>query len=178
MLVLDSGCGLGAGLMYLEKKEPNWILTGCTIFEYQHKFILTKIPRHNFGASLKLYDNIKGQYDVIYSIKALIHSTNLSNMLQIWSQRLNAGGLVVTIDDFIAKDVAETTVETQSDRVASGTEAELQLLCQSWLASSLMTVKGVIDEAKAHRLELAKYFDIGGGLSGGGIQSFESGAQD
>mmetsp|Transcript_64507 Transcript_64507/g.76385 ORF Transcript_64507/g.76385 Transcript_64507/m.76385 type:complete len:234 (+) Transcript_64507:116-817(+) len=161
MSVLDARCGLGAGLMYLEKKEPNWNLTGYTISEYQHKFILTKLLRHNFGASLKSYDDIKGQFDVIYSIKALIHSTNFSHTLQIWSQRLNTGGLVVVIDDFIAKDAAEMTAETQSDGVASGTEAELQLFCQSWLASSLSTVEGIIDEAKAHGLELVKDFDVG-----------------
>mmetsp|Transcript_62465 Transcript_62465/g.73980 ORF Transcript_62465/g.73980 Transcript_62465/m.73980 type:complete len:107 (+) Transcript_62465:99-419(+) len=85
----------------------------------QHKFILTKLLRHTFGASLKSYDDIEGQFDIIYSIEALIHSTNLSHTTQIWSQSLNAGGLVVVIDDFIAKDVSETTAETQSDGVAS-----------------------------------------------------------
>ena len=65
------------------------------------------------------------------------------------------------IDDFIAKDAAEMTAETQSDGVASGTEAELLLFCQSWLASSHSTVEGIIDEAKAHGLELVKDFDVG-----------------
>eukprot|EP00586_Coscinodiscus_wailesii_P005733 CAMPEP_0172479728 /NCGR_PEP_ID=MMETSP1066-20121228/4505_1 /TAXON_ID=671091 /ORGANISM="Coscinodiscus wailesii, Strain CCMP2513" /LENGTH=46 /DNA_ID= /DNA_START= /DNA_END= /DNA_ORIENTATION= len=32
--VLDARCGLGAGLMYLEKKKSNWSLTGYTISEY------------------------------------------------------------------------------------------------------------------------------------------------
>ena len=37
--------------------------------------------------------------------------------------RTDLADVVVVIDDFIAKDAAETTAETQSDEVASGTEA-------------------------------------------------------
>jgi len=68
---------------------------------------------------------------------------------------------VVVIDDFIAKDAAETTAETQSDGVAGGTEAELQLFRQSWMTNSLTSVEGITDEAKAHGLELVKDFDVG-----------------
>jgi 2-polyprenyl-3-methyl-5-hydroxy-6-metoxy-1,4-benzoquinol methylase len=126
--VMDGGCGLGSGLMWMEQRHPQWHLTGYTVSEEQYKFINQKLPKHQFHANLESYDNLDDgvQYDFIYSIEAIIHSTDIKKTMEIWSSHLAPGGIIAIIDDFVS---AGTDIN----------EDGVQAFAKSWLANSLVT---------------------------------------
>ncbi|KAL7531943.1 hypothetical protein ACHAXR_004323, partial [Thalassiosira sp. AJA248-18] len=109
--VFDAGCGLGAGLMWMEQNEPQFELVGHTISEEQHKWIVEDLPKHSFEARLLSYDDpLQGDknaplFDAVYSIEAAVHSPDLKNSLKAWSDSLNPGGVIIVIDDFLSVGV-------------------------------------------------------------------------
>jgi 2-polyprenyl-3-methyl-5-hydroxy-6-metoxy-1,4-benzoquinol methylase len=125
--VLDGGCGLGAGLMWMERKQPNWKLKGHTISDDQYKFITEKLPDHSFKVNLRSYDTLDDEkYDYIFSIEALIHSPDVTKTLKEWSSHLADGGIIAIIDDFLS-------VGTSKE------DEEVVAFAKSWLANSLFT---------------------------------------
>ena len=55
--LLDAGCGIGGGLLWLERREPGWQLDGYTISEAQQRVAMTRLPLEDwwvqgFGAAL------------------------------------------------------------------------------------------------------------------------------
>ncbi|KAG7362824.1 methyltransferase domain containing protein [Nitzschia inconspicua] len=149
--VMDAGCGLGAGLMWMEQHAPQWNLTGYTISEEQHKFISETLPPHRFQARLQSFDDLSGEkhnnLDVIYSIEALIHSENMEATLQEWTQHLSPGGVIVLIDDFLASD-------------ANKTEQSVKDFAKSWLANSLVSIPELTLMAQSMGLELVEDRDL------------------
>jgi len=134
--ILDAGCGLGAGLLWFEQKEPSWKMTGYTISDVQHKFITEKIPTHKFDAKLQSYNNIDGgtSFDVIYSIEAFIHSPDYKQTLQTWFQHLADGGIVAIIDDFLSSNIYRD-------------EYEVDIFRKAWLAQAVITPSEFVETA-------------------------------
>ena len=126
--VFDGGCGLGSALMFFHDRHPDWELTGHTISEDQHKFIQEKLPKHSFQANLRSYDDIDDGifYDVIYSIEALIHSTDVEKTMKEWVAHLEPGGIIVIIDDYVSEGVNKSA-------------DDIQAFSKSWLANVLIT---------------------------------------
>jgi SAM-dependent methyltransferase len=147
--VLDAGCGLGAGLMWMEQKAPHWKLTGYTISEEQHKFITRTLPSHRFQARLQTFNDLKdeNELDVIYSIEALIHSEDINTTLNEWAQHLVPGGLIVLIDDFLASGIDKTSTDIVD-------------FAKSWLANSLVTIEELTSMTKPMGLELVEDSDL------------------
>jgi len=127
--VLDAGCGLGSGLMWMEQTEPNWNLLGHTISKDQLKFIDTKIPEHKFRVNLRSYNDIEDgeTFDLIYSIEAFIHTPDVKATVKEWASQLNEGGIIVIIDDFIQN----ANVNKDDEKITK--------FAQSWLANVLLT---------------------------------------
>ena len=103
--------------MFFEARHPTWvIMTGNTISEEQHKFIDTKLPKHKFHVNLRSYDDIDAgkQYDVIYSIDALIHSMDVKKTIKKWVEHLAPGGIVVIIDDYVTEGADKNDEEMQA----------------------------------------------------------------
>jgi len=148
--VLDGGCGLGAGLMWMEEHHPHWDLRGYTISEEQHRFIETKLPQHKFKTNLRSFNELEAgsQYDIIFSIEAFIHSTNISQTIQQWSDHLNPGGIICIIDDFVASDITDKT------------DAGMQEFAKSWLANSLFTPSDLRSVGQKFGLEVAENRDL------------------
>ncbi len=153
--VFDGGCGLGSALMFFERRHPDWKLTGNTISEEQHKFIETKLPQHKFKANLQSYDDIddvdengdKILYDVIYSIEALIHSTDVAKTMKEWAQHLAPGGIIVIIDDYVSEGVDKTADDIQN-------------FSKSWLANVLITPMEFENLANTYGLKLVENRDL------------------
>ena len=148
--VLDAGCGLGSALMWMEKKEPSWKLTGRTLSEGQLEFINNDLPKHNFDVQLGSFDDLDegATYDAIYSIEAMIHSYDIVKTLTAWSRHLHPEhGILVVIDDFLA-------------RGADKNDPEVDLFARSWLANSLYTVSELDNIARKVGLELVESRDI------------------
>jgi cyclopropane fatty-acyl-phospholipid synthase-like methyltransferase len=145
--VFDAGCGLGSGLMWMEKYHPNWVLTGNTISEGQQAFINSKLPKHKFHVNLQSYNDLEKNYDFIYSIEALIHSPNITETFQEWSSHLNEEGVIAIIDDFLADGVAPDEIDIIHFR-------------KSWLANSFTTTKEFEAICRRFGLELVEMRDL------------------
>eukprot|EP00928_Gymnodinium_smaydae_P039456 TRINITY_DN26951_c0_g1_i1.p1 TRINITY_DN26951_c0_g1~~TRINITY_DN26951_c0_g1_i1.p1 ORF type:complete len:909 (-),score=81.97 TRINITY_DN26951_c0_g1_i1:175-2901(-) len=148
--VFDAGCGLGAGLMWFEKREPTWNLVGHTVSEEQYTWIMNDLPPHRFKVALESYDKppVVGRlFDVFYSLEAAIHSPDLSHTLRMWSSRLREGGLVVIIDDFLAPGIRKD-------------DNDVVLFASSWMATSLASVDDVVRFANAAGMDLINDRDL------------------
>ena len=146
--VFDAGCGLGAGLMWFEQHEPAWKLVGHTISEDQHKWIENDLPRHDFQANLRSYDEPVGTFNAVYSIEAAVHSPNLKNSLQAWSKALLPGGVIVIIDDFLNVGIPRD-------------DPDVDLFARSWIANSVHTTTEIAHWADSMGMTLVRDRDLG-----------------
>lgn len=148
--VLDAGCGLGSGLMWMEQNEPEWDLTGHTISKGQIQFIDEKIPEHKFRVNLRSYDDLDDNrnYNFIYSIEAFIHSPSAEATLKEWSDHLSEGGIIAIIDDFV-----ETGVDPKGDE-------QFDNFAKSWLANVLLTTTELGELAEKFGLHVIEDRDL------------------
>lgn len=150
--IFDGGCGLGSALMFFEERHPEWDMTGHTISEEQHRFVEEKLPEHQFKVNLRSYDDFDsdkiGYYDVIYSIEALIHSTNIEKTMREWAKHLAPGGIVVVIDDYVAEGVDKEN------------DSALLAFAKSWMANVLITPDEYEGLANANGLKLVENRDL------------------
>ncbi len=147
--VLDGGCGLGSGLMWMEQTHPTWNLTGYTVSEEQYRFI-EKLPRHKFKVHLRSYDQLEpdSQYDFIYSIEALIHSPNVTHTMQVWASHLKPGGVMAILDDFVVGGLEEKATDG------------MQEFANSWLANSLFSTRELGEIGKKNGLQVVEDRDL------------------
>ena len=155
--VFDAGCGLGAGLMWFEQHEPKWDLVGHTISEDQHKWIVEDLPKHNFEANLRTYDEPLGDgnvlpFNAVYSIEAAVHSPNLKNSLEAWSMALLPGGAIIIIDDFLSVGVPHN-------------DPDVDLFQRSWIAKSVHTTTEISSWADNLGMTLVIDRDLGSEVS-------------
>ena len=155
--VFDAGCGLGAGLMWFEQTEKSWSMTGHTISEEQYKWITQDLPKHQFNVRLLTYDKPLGEdgqsgeddhYHAIYSIEAAVHSPDLVNTIQAWSNALVPGGVVVIIDDFLSVGVSKE-------------DPDVDLFARSWIANSVHSTTEVANMAENSDMSLVQDRDLG-----------------
>ncbi|CAB9506295.1 O-methyltransferase [Seminavis robusta] len=148
--VLDAGCGLGSAMKWLEERQPTWDIVGHTLSEEQVKFIHDKLPAHKFKVVLKSFDDLdtSQEFDVIYSIEAMIHSMDIQTTLKAWSQHLNRQhGSLVVIDDFLMPG-------------ADKSSEEMQLFQRGWMANSFYTVVELNTMARKYGMELVESRDL------------------
>ena len=107
--ILDAGCGLGAGAMWMKRKHPGWSVTGVSLSPVQVNFAKAEFAKY-VSISLRSYNDLEKQskYDLIYSIEALVHSPSIEETLKVWADHLNPGGVVVLVDDYLAEGVDVT----------------------------------------------------------------------
>ena len=147
---LDAGCGLGSALMFMEQNNPTWTLSGRTLSEEQVNFVTTKVPAHKFTVELGSYNELPvgAIYDAIYSIEAMIHSTDIHATLRAWANHLHPEhGAIVVIDDFLMPG-------------ANKDELEMQLFAKGWMANSFYTVTELNNIARKYGLELVESRDL------------------
>ena len=148
--VLDAGCGLGSALMFMEQTNPTWTLSGRTLSEEQVNFVTTKVPAHKFTVELGSYNELPTAsiYDAIYSIEAMIHSTDIHATLSAWAKHLHPKhGSIVVIDDFLMPG-------------ADKDEMEMQLFAKGWMANSFFTVTELSNIGRTYGLELVESRDL------------------
>jgi len=186
--VLDAGCGLGAGLLYLETAEPTWRLFGVTLSQSQSDFIVERLPAHRFRSFLRSFDDVDdigvddfggadaasyrpiggrgaaSKFDLIYSIEALVHSPDLGNTLRKWSAALSDHGLVVIVDDFVGEGENLHPKKAKQDRSPSLVEkesADVAGFRRAWLLPSLTTMTQFQKSTASAGLVIAEDRDVG-----------------
>jgi len=109
--ILDLGCGVGGGLMFLNQYFKN------NLFEYYGLTLSQKqvdiaqdlmqqlntsihISQGNFQETAQHFQ----QVDVVYMIEAFIHSPNFTTLIEQVSTCLTKDGLFIIVDDWLNTD--------------------------------------------------------------------------
>lgn len=149
--VMDAGCGLGAGLLWIAGQHPDWSLEGYTVSQAQYNYSRDRLNDHRFKMLLRSYDDPAGQpYDLIFSIEALVHSQDLARTLRAWAAHLTPGGRVVVIDDFVARG-----------RDDGNDTAAIELFRKAWIAPSCVSLNTMISLAAEAGLDHIETRDVG-----------------
>jgi SAM-dependent methyltransferase len=137
LTVLDAGCGLGSGAVWMKRRHPSWKVFGVSMSPRQVDFCDREFSGI-FQAELRSYDNLDpvAKYDVIYSVEALVHSPNLTKTLQHWALHLLPGGMIVLVDDYLI------------DGVNAENNEDAQIFADSWLLGSLLSLEQLEETAK------------------------------
>lgn len=150
--VLDAGCGLGAGMMWFETKQPSWKITGRTLSVEQSNFIQEKLQYNtrNFKVELRSYDDLDegSTYDAIYSIEAMIHSPDIHKTISAWAKHLDPHhGSLVIVDDFLMPG-------------ADKSSEEMQGFMKGWMAQSFYSVNQLNNIGRKYGIELVESRDL------------------
>ena len=149
--VLELGCGLGANISFLARRNPCVMFDGVDLSLKPLKRF-TKIPNalfqlgdyHDLNA---LEDNV---YDIIFVIEALCYSTNKLQVLCEVKKKLKRNGLLIIIDVY------------QRDRgvpLSLSEKTMLKLIEMSWSLDKFECVKDVESYMQeAYSIALAKDF--------------------
>ena len=146
--ILDAGCGIGGAMIYLSSKEKKWYFEGFTLSTAQYKTFSDLNDKSNIKMHVRSFDSINSMYSNIYSIEALIHTSNLENTIKIFSQHLEKGGRLILIDDYVSNKY-------------NGFEKELVAFKETWMANSLVNVSYIKDVCIKNNLKLFEKINLG-----------------
>eukprot|EP01065_Artemidia_motanka_P045136 TRINITY_DN6566_c0_g1_i1.p1 TRINITY_DN6566_c0_g1~~TRINITY_DN6566_c0_g1_i1.p1 ORF type:complete len:543 (+),score=168.56 TRINITY_DN6566_c0_g1_i1:82-1710(+) len=150
--VLDTGCGLGAALMWFEMKEPSWALSAYTNSEANFGFMQSKLPPHRFTVRRGSVSGADGPWDIVLAIESLSQVSNLASTLRLWSQNLRRGGMLVIVDEFLVKK--EDSGDPEVQRLKDIHSASLVT------ATRLLAFAHVLGFVTARDKDLGKEFHI------------------
>jgi SAM-dependent methyltransferase len=111
---LDVGCGFGATLFSLARSADAAELIGLTLSPYQARVAEREARRVGLASRTSFlarsFDELPdGPFDLVLSIEALFHATDLARTLRAVAERLVPGGRVALVEDMAGgPDVAAT----------------------------------------------------------------------
>ena len=102
--ILDAGCGVGYGSLYLAEHLKAKV-TGISVSNSE----IIRAKKNAYASKTKLvafecksYDDLpKNTYDVIIAVESIKHTLHLNKTLQSCISALKQGGKLVVIDDFL-----------------------------------------------------------------------------
>ncbi len=101
--ILDAGCGVGFGSIFLAEKTQNKI-TGISLSDLEIKRANSSLKEKNLTncSFQKLsFDEVRQEkYDLILCIESFKHSKNFQRTLRHFKSILNPDGTVLIVDDF------------------------------------------------------------------------------
>lgn len=108
--ILDAGCGVGFGSIFLAEKTQNKI-TGISLSDLEINRANSSLKEKGFTncSFQKLsFDKISHEkYDLILCVESFKHSGNFQSTLSHFKSILNPGGKILVIDDFYSGETPE-----------------------------------------------------------------------
>jgi tocopherol O-methyltransferase len=129
--ILDIGCGLGAGSLYLAKNY-NASVTGITTSSVQVQMAIRAAAREQLDVKFLLMDaqamDFQKQFDLLWSVESISHYEHRHEFFTSAARLLKPGGLFAITDWFKKENL--TRVETRKfiDPIERGMLVELQLM--------------------------------------------------
>lgn len=154
--LLDLGCGVGSGLIYLSRYLKSFQKGyGISISPVQIDIALdraksAKDPRLHFAVMdfLEVGAYIK-QMDLAFSIEAFAHASDPGRFFQQAAMALRPGGKLALIDDAQVRE----HLHPKEERL-------LQTYRQHWLLPSMLPESSVLGLAEANGLTLESHLDL------------------
>jgi tocopherol O-methyltransferase len=129
--ILDIGCGLGAGSLYLAK-HYNATVTGITISPVQVEMATRAAAEERADAKFLLMDaeamNFRKQFDVLWSVESISHYQNLEAFFASAAKLLKPGGSFAITDWFKKKNLTRAETRRFIDPIERGMFVELQTM--------------------------------------------------
>jgi 2-polyprenyl-3-methyl-5-hydroxy-6-metoxy-1,4-benzoquinol methylase len=109
--ILDAGCGVGFGSIFLAEKTQNKIV-GISLSDLEINRANSSLKEKGFTncSFQKLsFDKISHEkYDLILCVESFKHSGNFQSTLNHFKTILNPGGKVIVVDDFYSGETPES----------------------------------------------------------------------
>lgn len=158
MKVLDLGCGVGSGVLYLaEKFVEKAQFTGITLSPLQAKIAGERGERLQSESDVKFMtgdflDLPKDlpQQHLAYAIEAFMHAADPEKFFAEAGRVIQAGGKLVLVDEFLSE------VGTKPERLARKQRRWLEDFREGWLAASLISLSQLEDYAAKAGFRLQK----------------------
>src|ERR1700730_9077462 len=127
--ILDVGCGLGAGTIYLARNY-NAEATGITISPVQVEMANKAASEENVKAKFLLMDaqaiNIDQEFDVVWSVESISHYQNREGFFASAARLLKPGGTLAIIDWFKKENLREAEHKKFIQPIEKGMLVQLQ----------------------------------------------------
>ncbi len=111
--VLELGCGMGFNSTYLAEKNPNVKFTGVDLTPNNIKEAQNNAKElSNITFRQMDFDNmadLEDQYDVIFAVETLCHSTDVAQVIANISRRLSSNGKIIIYDGYVRPDAVPLT---------------------------------------------------------------------
>ncbi|BCJ58876.1 SAM-dependent methyltransferase [Micromonospora endophytica] len=153
--VLDLGCGVG-GTMTRLAQELTASVSGVTISQVQAEIAAKRFANAGLGERCQVlcadFAELPAEprYDAMVAIESMVHSPSLATLIPALAERLNPGGRLLLIDDWM----------TDKDRGLAARERCLDQFRAGWRIGSLHTVSELTGFAEGAGLHLRESLDL------------------
>ncbi|MCH8466656.1 MAG: glucans biosynthesis glucosyltransferase MdoH [Roseinatronobacter sp.] len=155
--VVDLGCGVGGTLFHLAREWPTASLCGITISAEQVRLAETHAraqgleARCNFLRSDFTLPMTLPRADLVVAVESHVHAPNAGVFLQAALRHLAPGGVLVLVDDMLARPEADLP-PAQAQRLAQ--------FRRGWRLGHVPDRAGLVDQAQALGFGLAQVQDL------------------
>ncbi len=129
--ILDIGCGLGAGSLYLAR-HFNAAVTGITISSVQLEMAMQAAASQHLDVRFLLMDaeamNFQKQFDVLWSVESISHYQNRQGFFASAAKLLKPGGCFAITDWFKKENLTPAETRKFIEPIEKGMLVELQLM--------------------------------------------------
>jgi tocopherol O-methyltransferase len=139
--ILDIGCGLGAGSLYLARNY-NAAVTGITISPVQVEMATKAAASEQLDAKFLLMDaeamHFQKKFDLLWSVESISHYQRREEFFASAAKLLKPGGLFAITDWFKKENLTRAETRKFIDPIEKGMLVELQIMddYEQFLASN------------------------------------------
>ncbi len=161
LTVLDLGCGVGGSIFYLQehfKEDAHYC--GVTISATQIALATQNAEQLNLSSTIQFieadFTNLPKKVpetDIVFSIEAFVHASNADKYFEQVGQKLNKGGKLILIDDFLNDAIDHKRLDQK------GQQAIIDFK-YGWLVNSLKTTTEIKDISERYGLEIIEETDL------------------
>lgn len=161
LTIIDLGCGVGSSLFYLQEQlERNTTYYGVTISATQIAIATQRAKQLNLSTTIHFIETdftalpkVIPNIDIAFSIEAFVHASNADKYFKEISQKLNIGGKIILIDDFLNDEIDFNTLDKKGKQAITDFK-------YGWLVNSLKTKAELSNIATKYGLRIIEETDL------------------
>ncbi|TVP76236.1 MAG: methyltransferase domain-containing protein [Gemmatimonadales bacterium] len=155
--LLDLGCGVGGTLLHMAEHLPGAELHGVTISPRQVEMGRELVRSRGAEDRVRIHQGdfnaleLGLRFEAAVAVESFVHAETPARFLQTARDHLAPGGLLVVVDDFLARS---------EDELSPGDQRRIRDFRRGWRLPSLCTVARLEAEAIGLGLEPLSGFDF------------------
>ena len=161
LTILDLGCGVGSSIFYLEEHfRKKAYYCGVTISAIQVSIATQRVKQLKLSSTIQFieadFTNLPKEVptvDIAFSIEAFAHASNANKYFEQIRQKLNKGGKVILIDDFLNNAIDYNKLDEKDKRAIIDFK-------YGWLVDSLKTTIDLKNISEKYGFRVIKETDL------------------